>query len=328
MIITKIYNQKLDLTNTVDIYGSIEKICMNALKNIFEGKCFQNTYILEIEKILRLSDVIISTSYLDVRGCVWVEFLAKALFYTENDLITNCKIRKKKEDRVFATINNGEVFLMNHELLKMTQEGQIIPIRVKRAGYQPFKNSISIFAIPYVETPSVMNYIYVLNNIISPTNLKKIEIYLNTIKDIKKKISDLKSPHSKYFKDFEQLFYPFKKQEKPAILSTNKNEITLLDFTNIDYSKLKLPIIIIPDCKINKSQPFVLKGELKCLKSIESKIKTYENKWDIVKDDTYVVFESLLLQYIKYNEFLINMALEYAYKEDDAYWKAIKSYKT
>lgn len=326
MIITKIYNQKLDLKNTYEIYGSLENVCIKLLKKIYEGKCFQNTYILEIEKIIRKSDVIISSSYLDVRGCVWVEFLAKAIFYAENDLIANCKIRKKKEGRVFATIDNGEVFLINHELLKMTQEGQTIPIRVKRAGYQPFKNSISIFAIPYVEKAPTINYIYVLKNSITELGLKKIENYSNTIKDLKKKISDLKPPHSKYFKDFEQLFYPFKKQEKPPILSANK-EITLLNFITLDYSKLKTPVIIIPSFRLNKSSPFVLKADPKSLKSIESKTNTYGGNWSVVEEDTYILFEALLLRYIKYNEFLINMALNYTYKADNGYWKAIMSYK-
>jgi len=185
MISTKIYNQRLDLKDVDLIYDTKEKSCMKLLKEIYKSKCFKGSYILDIIEIIKSSDTSLSTYHLDVRGDIWVTFTAKIIEYPEDDLISNCKIIRKIEDKVFAKVSHGIVRLLTHDLVRLVKEGDTIPIIVKKSKYMPLRDSISIFAIPFTPSISMNRYVYVLIQPMNPDEIKKMKLYVEHAKKLK-----------------------------------------------------------------------------------------------------------------------------------------------
>jgi len=324
----KIYNQKIDLKDVDLIYMPKEKACMKLLQETYQNKCFKSSYILEIKNIIKISDVSISAYHLDVRGEVWVTFTAEVIRYSENDLIADCKISKKIRNRVFAETKYGNVILLNHELLKLIKEDEHIPIIVKRARYETLRNNISIFAIPFTPSLPISRNMYVLTESMSTEEIDKISSYIDCIKELEEWIKKLKTADVKKYKQFDKLFYPFKKPKKPTLLTTNKKDVSLLNYFTMNYDKPIANIIIIPSPEISQSEPFVLKANIESRKSIEDSIKKQTQIWNIVEERSYVVFESLLISHIKYLTFLRDMVKNYdLFKETSSYWKAMISYK-
>ncbi len=324
----KIYNQKIDLKDVDIIYEPKEKACMKKLREIYQNKCFEGSYILEIKNIIKISDVSISSYHLDVRGELWVTFTAEVVQYSENDLIADCKISKKIGNKVFAKTEYSNVILLSHDLSKLIKEGEHIPIIVKRAGYKILKNNISIIALPFTPSVPIHKSMYILVDNMSAEEINKIKSYIDSAKALKEWIKKLNTANAKKYKQFDKLFYPYKKPKKPSLLTTNKKDINLLDFFALNYDKLASNIIIIPSPEISHSEPFVLKANIDSRKSIEANIKKQTQKWNIIEEKSYVVFESLLISYIKYLNFLKDMVNNYdLFKESSPYWKAMMSYK-
>ena len=273
MITSVIYNEKIDLKHTNLIYQPKEKACMSVLKEIYINRCFKGSYILDIDNIIKISDVIISPYHLDVRGIVWITFVAKVIRYIENDLISDCKIVRKK-DKVFANTKYGNIIILDHEILRLLKEGDYLPIIVKKTAYKPLEKNISIFAFPFIPSVSLKSYMYIITKSLSNQEIDKLKYYINEIKNIKNLIKNFKSEDTKKFKAFDELFYPYKTQKKPSLFNI-KNHIKLLDFISINYDNYKkissVPTIIIPCSEINLSQSFVLSADIKSKDIIEKR---------------------------------------------------------
>ena len=325
----KIYNQRINLKDVNEIYKTKEKSCMKKLRDNYKGKCYKGAYIIDILSLLEISNVEISRNHTDARALMDVRFEAQVIQRTENDLIAKCKIFKRKGNKIFAKTDYSDVILLQHEILKIVQDNDIIPIIVIKSRYTVLKDRLSIFAVPFVPYVPVKNYIYVMENSLNNDEIKKLKSYNLQLNELKDWIKKLNSTDKKKFTAFDNLFYPFKKQKKPQLLE-NKN-ISLLDLSTINLNAFKSGILI-PSPEIINSKLFILNSEISNLSSIKSMIEKNENKKMIVKyivihEKSYIVFELLYIKFIKYLIFIKDMVKEYNYpKEDNIYWKNLKEY--
>lgn len=329
MINTKIYNQRVDFKSMISIYTPFKKSCIKVLKDNYQGRCYKGAYIIDIESILKNSDLEISRNHLDGRGSSFVMFKANVIQRDEGDLVAKCKIIKRKDGRMFAETKYSNVILLNHDLLKIVKEGDIIPIIVKKSRYTPLRNKISVFAVPFVPQISANTYIYVCDGSLTSVEVQKLNTYITQMGEINSLIKKLKPADEKKFSYYNEIFYPFKNVKKPKLLE-NKNVI-LLDILTMKFEADKDVSRIIISCdEINKSKSFVLSTTISWLDSVKKSIEKDKSnsKSTILNDKPYVIFESLYIERIKYLLFLKDMVQSYELpKEKNIYWRSLKEYK-
>ena len=339
MITTKIYNERLDLKDVNLIYKSKNNACMQKLENNYKGRCHGGAHIIDIEEIINVSDVEISRDHTDCRATVCVVFRANVIQMQENDLISRCKIIKSKGERTFAEANHSNVILSKHNLLKIVDKGDKIPIIILKIKYTNKKNKISIYAMPYTPNVPIKNYIYILTESMTELEIEKINTYLKKIEELRNWKKSLIPKDKKKFDAFDDLFYPFTIIKKPTLLLNKK--ISSLDITNIDFKSFKNSIII-PCSEIIQSKPFVLKANISDfpnakniweVSDIQKELKKKKNKSHIseyiyIEERAYVIFELLFVKHIKYLLFMKNIIKDYDMPTStNIYWKNMRDYK-
>jgi len=333
MITTKIYNQRIDFKDVNSIYRPREKSCMLKLRDNYKGRCYKGAYIVDIQSIIKISDVEISQNHSDARASLCVVFKAQVIQREENNAIAKCKIIKRKGDRTFAETQYSNVILLNHDMLKIVKEKDIIPIIIMQNRHTILGDKISIFAKPYTPHVPNKNYIYVITDPMSKYEIHKIKTYISQIEELRKWLKKLEPANMKKFTAFDNIFYPFKKQKEPKLLE-NKN-ISVTDMFSINLESFKNSIIIISP-EIKKSKLFALHANISALDSIKKlleKNKTQNSsyslsKYIIISEKAYIVLEIIYIKYIKYILFLRDMIKEYGFpEENNIYWKNLKEYK-
>ena len=164
MITTKYFTKRLDIKDVNLLYKPKEDSCLKILTDIYRGRCLDGAYIIDIDSIVKISNVDISQDHPDARGLVCVMFKAQIILQGVDDLIAQCKIIRRKEDRLFAETKYSNIILPPHDLLKVVKPGDSIPVIIKKSRYTLLRNKISVFAVPYTPSAPIKNYIYVLEN--------------------------------------------------------------------------------------------------------------------------------------------------------------------
>ena len=330
MEIIKVYSSRFDINDVNKLYNPIKNECMNILKENYEGKCFQGSFIKKIKSILKLSSVKISQNHSDGRGSVCIQFEAIIIQKEKNDIITDCTIIAKKDKRIFAKNEYSKIMISYHNIFKVIKEYDMIPIKINGSKYTPFQDKISIYASPYL--PEIKNVIsiYVVDSKLNNKEISKLQSYIDQINILKKKIKNFNNNERKKFNKFADIYYPYKNKKIPHLLKINKFDIELLDITSIKLNS-SISYIFIQSDEIEKSKPFILYTKLEKIKDIQKYIQSIEEKsekkYTIINDSAFIVLEIIYISYIKYTIFLIEMTEIYDYPKDTLFWNSIKEYK-
>lgn len=320
---TKIYSQRIDINDINDIYSPKDIIAMKYIKKLYEGKCLKGALIKKILDIKYISDLKISHLHNFVKGIIDVSFIAEIYQINQSDIIL-CEIMDKGESRVGAKTEFAKIIMKQHSLLNTVDRGELIPVIVKQTFYKPYKSEVTLYCVPMLPVVPIKKYIYVIDNELSQLQLDKINDYLKKVNELKTKHRKISNALLKKKEEIDCLFYPFKSQKKPEILTKNK-KIKILDITLIKYNEFKGGIFI-PSCEIRQSKPLVLFADIKELSNIEKFVTTREH-YNIIKENAFTLLESFFISYIKYNEFLYEMMEKYTVTKNSLYWKSVKDYK-
>lgn len=233
MIIQKIIEFKLDLINSNDIYTpNIEETAKRLLANKFVGKCFKSCYILNINRILKTSEIYMSE---DLNGSAYCDvcFEVDGLIYLKGEIITGCVIRKiESGGQTYAETDKVSLQFNQDPSLSIYKEGYVIPAIIDKVRYPINKEKISALALPFCPVfPPVI--IYQIDNK-TPTDEEKacLERLFVKISDEENKVKDLKGK-TKSYEFFKNLLYPFKKVQP---ISSNKYKS--MNFKELDISQL------------------------------------------------------------------------------------------
>ena len=126
------------------------------LKTVYEKKCFRGTYILEVDKINKISDCEIIASNLRSIGIINVEFEAKVINYSEGDIIADTVIIIKdnipycKSEFVLCALGTDK----NNTILI---DGNVVPMIVDHLMYNNTnREKVNIYAkilLPLTSSP-------------------------------------------------------------------------------------------------------------------------------------------------------------------------------
>lgn len=133
-----------DLTSG-DVNGAIER----KLKQKYEGKCWDNAYIVKVVKILKRNGIPISHTLTDGQGRTNAQFMVEAVELVPGDILVGCKI---------IEIEKHSVILCEHEYANVTigdkfispKKGQMLFVQVDQSSYLTNEDKISVRSSPFV----------------------------------------------------------------------------------------------------------------------------------------------------------------------------------
>lgn len=309
---------------------------MEQLTNKFYGKCFGNSYIISVDRIIKKSNQYIDFTSIDSIFTIDIEFLATVVIFGINDILVGanviyntdqmkiCLYEKKMND--MAPIKALIAIQPNKQSENLILGHKII-VQVRNVQYDPFSETISISAILLTCEKT-----YPIYKIIGSLNEKSLKELKDLLPEINRELTIRNSLSEKQKEKIfflEKLFYSFKNEKKdietdtswygPKIENSN-NKINILDYvenlteeTNnkiniLDYienltEETKLPLYCFRNLYIYKSSPFVM--FLEDLK--------HEDLKNIIEVHPSVVFNDIL---ISIRNFLI-MGKEFVELFDD-----------
>ena len=208
MRILKEYEVKLNLTSQQLFSGMLSdpQYMLNYIKECFEGKCLDGTFVTNIRAITERSMIPMDKNDLAGGGSPCCIFRAEAVVYPQGSIVVGCEVNTIERDgRIVCKHDNAIIHLKGDKRFS-PNKGDLIPIRVIGTGYPVGSINMNIAAQPFFIKPSFHMRLF------EPSKLTTEEQDL-----INRKISeitDLKKAYEacdkKLVQFFEELFYPFK----------------------------------------------------------------------------------------------------------------------
>jgi len=229
MIINKIYDVKLNIDNINIIFSKdINGVILDLITNKFKNRCYLETYILNINKVLNRS--LIETDKSDLNGLLFVcvQFEAECIVYSKDEVILEMTIKNIINNSISLTNEfcNG-IIKMNKNVLEFNK-GQIIPIKVGKAKFDPGSDKIEVNAYPFI--PLIDNIVYYKLNTISDKVKEKLHDIIDMINNEEEEKKNILKDKTNKWTYFDDLVYPYKKNITNDKLKKDKYE----DILNID----------------------------------------------------------------------------------------------
>ena len=138
MIIKKLLETVIELSDPNDMFLNIDDMLIQKLYDKFVGVCYQSSYIIKINRIIRRSYIFMQTS-LDGNSQVNVKFEVDALTYITNEIINGCTIVKKEPNGIIhAKSKYAGIQMSIQQNMSIFKENDIVPVIVKRVRYNIF----------------------------------------------------------------------------------------------------------------------------------------------------------------------------------------------
>jgi hypothetical protein len=207
MRILKEYEIKLNISATTMYSGLLtEQYLLNHIKDRFEGKCLDGSFLTNVRTISERSMVQMDKNDLAGGGSLCVVVRAEAIVYPPESIIVGAEVTTIERDgRIICKYDNAIIHLKGDKRFS-PNKGDLIPVRVIRTGYPPGSTNMNIAAQPFFIRPSFYMKLF------KPDPLSNEEQDL--IKRKMTEISDVKTAYDacdkKLVQFFEDLFYPFK----------------------------------------------------------------------------------------------------------------------
>lgn len=235
MRILKEYETKINL-NAESLYGGIlsdENYILNFLKQNFENRCMDSSFITNILNIKHRSMIPIDKDNLEGGGSICVVFRAESLVYAPNSILCGCKVTNIEHDgKILCEYDNATIHVRGNRNFAPLKDDLII-VQVVRIGYPNGSVRMNIAALPYFIQPTFHSR---LSKVEQP-NSDDIDLLKRKLKEITDVEAIYKKLDTKIVKFFNDLFYPFKDPSMYAKPSFDQYNIIELAESCISGSK-------------------------------------------------------------------------------------------
>ncbi len=212
MIIKRVIQRAINVHDCIGIYADIDGYIMNILNDKYKHICIQNCYILDILRVVNISECVINQNGLPDFGVINVTFEVKALIYNKGEMITGCKVISNEDDIICST-EHADIMLQKTPLLNSIQRDQLIPVYVSRVKYTIGASRISIGAIPVV--PMKGNVALRINSQIAPSKEldEFLSLYTNAIAELEATAANIKETNAQAWNFFNQILYSYQQDQ-------------------------------------------------------------------------------------------------------------------
>jgi hypothetical protein len=135
---------RMDVTPSEMHRSDLSEFLLEKTKQLYEKRCFKKRYIIEVIRIIYEGEIVIQPFNLSSNGSIDMEIEIKFLYFSEGDIITNCKIGNIDTQGRYICTNE----FMNARIKvakPIYKVGRIIPIVVKGCKFTNYNNKMSIF---------------------------------------------------------------------------------------------------------------------------------------------------------------------------------------
>ena len=250
MIITKIFDIILNIDDISIVFSNnIENSILNLLNKKYLNKCFLESYIIKINKILNRSLIESNQNDLSCSLIVCIQFEAECIIYNQNEVILDMEIQDNINNNIITKKDNIIAMIKNNSDMSIFKKGDKIPIIVGKAKFTTGSNKISINSYPFIPITNKNIIYYKINEITENDKLQLQESIINYIEiEENKKVEILKNKNNKW-NYFNDLLYPYKNNKNKDIIKTEK----CIDLLSFNYGN---SIIYIND-NINLSERLI-----------------------------------------------------------------------
>lgn len=322
MIITKRILITIDLGTSEAIYSANRDAIILKIANAkLAKKCYNGSYIVSVDRIIKKGDVVIADNKLDGTSYVDVQLEVKAIvFACGKEILFGQQIEKIEKNGVIilrGPLAAGMIAVTarEREIAKLLAEKQEIPVVVQKAMYVPNYAHVTIYGFPYVpEIPK--NVYFKINEDLSAADTDNLIELHNKIEEEELMHKSLDKEKYAFFQD---LMYPFKTQQKFE-LSPLGSKFTLIPSEN-NWIK---PFLNISSGYI--VAPVEIKNELKIFHSKEKKIDDVFTVDISLYSALFEILNSRLIHLHNLRGFVENYK-DSKFTQMTPYWKEIQRMK-
>jgi len=240
MLVTKIFDTQINLTNINDIYSkNLDDLLLDILKEKYDSTCYKSCFVKTVDKIINRSIPTIDKRSLTAYVNIYISFECTVLYYEYLDVLLDNEVINMSYNKVNCMSENKYILINNkNKILDSININQKIPILVGKCSYKIYKNVISINAFPFIPILENKNNVYykieeltddeknILNTTIMVDINEEHKLRDILLKDKKNKLSY-----------FTKLLYPFK-EELYKKKTTYINNFDLLDLDTVGVVSL------------------------------------------------------------------------------------------
>jgi len=320
MIIKKILETYMDITDPKDIFSpNRDGMIMEKLTAKFVGVCYMSCFVVKVNKIIRRSYIYMKDT-LDGDAHTNVKFEVDAVVYQKNEIINGCKIIKKEPNGIIhGKSDNAGIQLSVQPNLSIFNEGDVVPVIVKRVRYNINQMAASVLAVPFIPMPFEPVY-YNITGSLTKLQTDDLQSLLTQIKTEEEKIKKLNTNDKKIYAFFNDLISPSKVTKDSGKAFKNSKKVNISSIM-----ELKTGLVYKPDLKYDDATVYYVDYQTKT-KDTTSNLETISEEQkgsvnavkkqvpasnNVVDESIYIVFYSLLLKYLTNIQTLQSFLIQY-----------------
>ena len=144
MIIIKLLEASIHIKSD-KMFSKLEEIVMHELSTTYIGKCFQNAYIVSINRVIKHSEVRVDSNNIDGSGIIDVIFETTAIIYMPGEVLVGKIVHIDPAGFAILKTDNT-IITTNISTAKLYSKDMLIPVRVVKAAYTPMSDDIVVNA--------------------------------------------------------------------------------------------------------------------------------------------------------------------------------------
>jgi hypothetical protein len=307
MHIKKVYETIVNLSAT-EMYGNIDEVVLYKLKKNFEGKCRENSLIINISEIKKRSMCKLSKSQTDGSGSVSVQYVAEAITYNSGDILPLCQIIsiEKNHSILCEYDKNTVVWIKGNRNIRGLRIGQKIAIIVMNVRYGTSLGKIVVYGLPYTYPGKFIVY----NTNPADVTGEDNEIITLKLEEIAKEQELYSATDSKVRQFLNDIYYPYVDKFSPADLP---GETNLVELTGFALKPSPAPLLMCRPQVINKSEDaFISMTFDNYVKMRESDSILFGDRHELISESYGRAIIALLDDYLQYIHLIRELASEFS----------------
>ena len=214
-------------------------------------------------------------------------FEVDCIIYLKDEIINNCKIIKKESNGIIhASSKYTGMQLTVPPNMNIFNEGDYIPVIVKRVRYNIGQRLISVLAMPFV--PVIYEPIYYkIDGVLTKTQNTDIQILIGQIKDYADYFNTLNSNSKKIYKFFNELL------QQKNISKKNYNKIDICNIIDIKSGYIYKQYNYYDDNYITVDE-------------------SLDNDTNVINENIFIIFSSILILHLSHLHTLKEFLQQYS----------------
>lgn len=232
MFSERVFNVTLLIVNPISFCVNKMNNIMIELKNQYENKCFQGTYIINIINIVQTSSCKIINTNASAQATIDVKFLASIFILDEWEILIGSKIDKNNSIIICVYNNYGMNIITTFKPTTINSHlftiNQYIPLRIIKARHKPKTNQIATIGI--LLTCDTKAEVYYVEGEINKNYMFEMIRLLDKIKLELQRRDDIYSKNKDRILFFEKLLYSYKDIKSSPEIYNIVDQITYTNY--------------------------------------------------------------------------------------------------